>query len=120
MSIWPQAWTAPDDVLPELSADEKSLRRWQESLDTLEVEAEAALGLSERAASDAERITAWAPPADLGPLPEVLLDRARALAAVQELAVTVLAVSRTGVEQEMAELARPRRHVQPVYMDVTG
>lgn len=120
MSIWPKSWPAPDDVLPELSADEKSLRRWQESLDTLEGEAEAALGLSEHAPSAAGDVAAWAAPADLGPLPEVLRDRVRSLAALQERAVTMLTDSRAGVEREMADLARPRRHVQPVYMDVTG
>ncbi len=120
MSIWPQTWTAPDDVLPGLPADEKSLRRWQNSLDALEDEAGAALGLSERAPSAVDGIAGWAPPADLGPLPQVLLDRARSLAALQERAVTMLTDSRAVVEQEMAELARPRRHVQPVYMDVTG
>lgn len=123
MSIWPRSVAAADRVLNELPVDDEARRRWQESLDVLQHAAEAALGLpGNPPTSEAPPygITTWAPSGDLGPLPEFLQERARNIAALQQQAVDLLAASRAGVEHEMAQIARPRRQVQPVYVDVTG
>lgn len=123
MNIWPQpeSWSVPDDALTGLSAEGTLLERWQESLDVLASEAEAVLGLSDGApATPFPGVQSWGPPTDLGPMPEVLFDRARSVLRLQDRAVTILANSRNGVERELAEAARPSRDVQPVYVDVTG
>lgn len=123
MNIWPRSVTDVDEVLHDLPGHDGALLRWQESLDLLQRAAEAALGLLVNPLTSETHIhsnASWAPPADLGPLPEILQERALNLAALQQQAVDMLTTSRAGVEHEMAELARPRRQVQPVYVDVTG
>ncbi|RAN78748.1 hypothetical protein B5P43_16235 [Bacillus sp. SRB_336] len=117
--IWPKSHAFADSTLTELTADEESLRRWEESLDALQQEAEAALA-GTAAAGNATAGSAWAAPTDLGPLPGLLLERARSLAGLQEQAVSVLAEARTGVEHELAALVQKRRQVRPVYVDVAG
>lgn len=117
--IWPNLLASADKALTELNADEESLRRWEESLDTMQQDAEAALD-GNAATGDATAGSAWTAPTDLGPLPELLLDRARYLAGLQAQAVGVLAQARTGVEHELAALVPKRRDVRPVYVDVAG
>jgi hypothetical protein len=123
MSIWPWPVADGDEVPAELPVADEALRRWRESLDTLQRQAEGALELPGSAPAPeapVDGITSWAPPGDLVPLPEILQERARNIVALQQQAVDLLAASRIGVEHEMAQLARPRRQVRPVYVDVTG
>ncbi|PYI66851.1 hypothetical protein CVV68_12190 [Arthrobacter livingstonensis] len=127
MSIWPTPMMSADKTLNELPVDERSLQRWQESLAALERDADAALGLPaamatlhENTLHEKTRVDTWEPPVELGPLPQIFVERARALASLQQRAAARLAAARADVEHELAELTRPRRQVQPVYVDVTG
>lgn len=117
MSNWPFPSFSGDESPMEQPVDAESLLRWQNLLDTLEQEAETALAGSEDSMGGHPT---WSPPADLGPLPEIFAERARSLASRQRLGVASLAASLSTIEVEMAELTRPRKQVQPLYVDVTG
>lgn len=123
MSIWPMLMMSADGTLNELPLNDESLLRWRETLDALAGEAEASLGRSGNTLTPEETtgiIDAWEPPAGLGPLPDIFVERARLLVSLQQRAADKLAAARDGVEHELAELTRPRRQVQPLYVDVTG
>ncbi|MGY3567490.1 hypothetical protein [Sinomonas sp. RB5] len=64
----------------------------------------------------------WAPPPGLGPLPESLAARARALEAAQRGLAARLAAARSSAATHLAALrAVPSaRQDAPVYLDVTG
>ncbi|MCQ9162497.1 hypothetical protein [Arthrobacter sp. STN4] len=121
--IWPKALPVAETTPTAPAADGESLRRWGQSLDALQQEAEAALAPAANTGGDgpaAHGTGPWAAPTDLGPLPAALLDQARHLAGLQERALGVLTEARAGVEHELAALNRPRTQVRPVYLDTTG
>lgn len=70
----------------------------------------------------APAVVRWAPPANLGPLPETLSARARALEAAQRDLAAKLAAARSSAAGHLAALrAVPTaRQDAPVYLDVQG
>lgn len=73
-------------------------------------------------AAGAPAVVRWAPPMGLGPLPERLAERARALEAAQHAVAARLEESRaTAAEHLTAVRAIPaQRPDAPVYLDVRG
>lgn len=67
-------------------------------------------------------VVRWAAPERLGPLPEHLAERARALAAAQQDIAVRLAEARSTAADHLAALRAvpPARQDAPVYLDVTG
>lgn len=96
---------------------------WESALEQLQRDAHHAI---EQATSRTFADTAggarlvWTPPESLGELPAGLAARATALLALQERAATLIAASRTDVEQEIHALTVTRTPVRSVYVDVTG
>ena len=93
---------------------------WGDALDALEIDlvlAEQMLTLDRIAADPPQR---WAPPANLGPLPATLLDRARALLdrqlEVSRRLSEAAAMSRR--QLNAAAALRTRAEAVPVYLDV--
>lgn len=102
---------------------------WDDVLDGLERELDA---VAQGAVPPTDAATtAWEPPADLGPLPAALADRARMLLARQHaqaarlratLDETLAARRRTGREHEAARRlqAATATPTPPVYVDLVG
>jgi hypothetical protein len=67
-------------------------------------------------------LAAWRPPADLGPLPASLADRARALLDRQLAAAAALARAMTMNRRQLAALTalRPVSAARPVFLDIEG
>ncbi|PJJ73294.1 hypothetical protein CLV46_2880 [Diaminobutyricimonas aerilata] len=85
---------------------------WAEVLDLLEADAR-----DELSAEAAD----WHPPADLGPLPPELIDRARAVLALQRARAADLAGRRSSVAAELAAVrAVPTDERASVYLDTSG
>jgi hypothetical protein len=100
---------------------------WEAVLDRLEADLAAlegrlsAIPLAVEAAPG-DRAEPWTPPRGLGPLPEALGERARAVEAAQaRLAVRLEQVRATAARHLTAVSAiPPLTHGQPVYLDVEG
>ena len=65
----------------------------------------------------------WRPPADLGPLPAELIERAQELAVAQQNAIAALEHEQTSTRRHLTALrAQPqqRNETGPVYLDASG
>ena len=70
-----------------------------------------------------ESTTPWSPPAELGPMPPELHDRARRLIGTQRAAISRLAEEQRAVGRHLAALRTVpvvTDATQSVYLDVTG
>ena len=100
--------------------------RWHEALTALELDVAAAEELLRVAhlpdVEDVARVSAWRPPADLGPLPAPLLLRAQTLLErqldVARRTAEAAAVSRRHLAA--ARAMRPPMSEVPVYLDAQG
>lgn len=109
--------------------DEVSNRRWVAALDLLQLQADQAIAScgsdvstqGSHVPATAQEILAWAPPPDLGEIPEELMERAQTVLELQKRAATLLAASQAVVEAEIGDLVPPpRAQVRPLYVDVIG
>jgi hypothetical protein len=95
---------------------------WTEALDRLEAHADRAEQMLRGAASPAP--PPWQPPADLGPLPNELVPRARTLLARQQRLMAAIpgALSENRRQQRVADRVGDATSsaVRPVYLDVTA
>ena len=66
---------------------------------------------------EVERISAFVPAPDLGPLPPALAPRARLLAAQSQALIEVASDARALMAAAIAELERPARAARPAYID---
>jgi hypothetical protein len=64
-----------------------------------------------------EVITAFVPPATLGPLPAALLPRARELHVQAEALTDVIADARTRIRGALEQIRRPTEVARPSYVD---
>ncbi|MET0934141.1 MAG: hypothetical protein ABWX56_10530 [Mycetocola sp.] len=72
---------------------------------------------------DPEQSNAWVPPADAGPLPPHLFDRARRVFDAQQRAIAVLTGEQASVARHLAALRTvpsPAASGRSVYLDVVG
>ncbi|GAA3660643.1 hypothetical protein GCM10022237_20610 [Nocardioides ginsengisoli] len=96
---------------------------WTEALDRLEAHADRAEQML-RGASAAPAPPPWQPPADLGPLPNELVPRARMLLARQQRLMAAIpgALSENRRQQRVADrvVDAAAAAVTPVYLDVTA
>lgn len=92
-------------------------RAWRDMLDLFETDAAAS-----DAVVEAEPVEPWLPPLDLGPLPESLADRARAVLAAQSDRTARLRTDMTTVRSHLDALARiPADAAETaVYLDRNG
>jgi len=93
---------------------------WDAALADLELEVSRAEALLKSAEVDVPEVSAWAPPAGLGPLPAELLDRAKALHAKQMRVSQAIIHALTHNRAQAAVAARMETgHVapRPVYVD---
>ena len=99
---------------------------WVEALAHLELDVATAEAMLDNdhlpSVSDVARLTTWQPPTGLGPLPDALLDRARALAdrqreAAEAITRTMVANRRHLAVLDQMSAAPPSR---PVYLDLEG
>ena len=95
---------------------------WREALDRLEAHADRAEGLIRGLASD--DAPPWAPPADLGPMPEEFIPRARLLLERQQhlMAAIPSILADTRQQQRLADRVSDATvgPAAPVYLDVTA
>jgi hypothetical protein len=93
---------------------------WVTALADLELEVDRAEALLRSAEVDPPEVSAWAPPVGLGPLPESLLDRAKALHARQIKVSSAIVEALTQNRVQAAVAARMetgRVASRPVYVD---
>jgi hypothetical protein len=100
-----------DDLLPDpIPIDTAAVAAWSAVLDDLQSHVD----------HPGAALRYWAPPPNLGRLPESLMDRAQTLVAAQSAAVEQLTVLRGEVAAEIAALAPPRKNATAVYLDVVA
>ena len=80
--------------------------RWVAALDEIEHHLDATRAVI--AGHEDVEVPAWQPPDDLGPLPEHLQPRARALAAAMETTTQDAAATRERIDHELREINRRR------------
>jgi len=109
-----------------------NLQDWMEVLAKMEADADAACRLdvgsnipASQAPEAGEPFTAtyWTPPANLGPLPGELLERARIVEAAQQAAVERLEEAKALTARHLTavqSIPEGRTSGKPVFLDVTG
>lgn len=111
---------------PAPSSDDTFRTCWDQALADLELEVQHAEELLRvahlPAPQDVAQRAAWRPPADLGPLPASLVERARALHARQVDVARRLAEQAAVSRRHLAaaDVLRARPPATPVYVDVEG
>ena len=108
--IWPAAAPADDQAPDPIPIDTAAVATWSAVLDDLQTHLDhpdAALHY-------------WAPPPNLGRLPESLIERARTLVAAQSAAVERLTFLRDDVATELSALQPVRKNATSVYLDVVA
>ncbi len=100
---------------------------WEAVLDRLEADLGAVeRSLEERTPTESEvaaaQLRTWVPPRGLGPLPDRLIERARALAAAQARVAERLDLLRTATSHHLTALRAlpPTPERTPVFVDVRG
>jgi hypothetical protein len=91
---------------------------WPELLDAMEADL-----LRNVDPEESEEAATWSAPADAGPLPPHLLDRARRIVDAQQTAIAVLAEEQASVARHLAALRTvpsPVTAGRSVYLDVVG
>ncbi|WP_159807576.1 hypothetical protein [Cellulomonas citrea] len=99
---------------------------WSEALTELEIDVTTAERMLDNdhlpSVDEVARLVAWRPPADLGPLPAALADRARAL--LDRQLATAAAMGRALVmnRRQLAAVAAlaPTPAARPVFLDIEG
>jgi hypothetical protein len=90
------------------------IERWTSLLEELE---------RDLANGGAREGTPWRPPADLGPIPAELLERARKLATAQQHAMAALEEEKDSTRRHLGALRalpQQRGETGPLYLDASG
>ncbi|MCL2467845.1 MAG: hypothetical protein FWF02_04410 [Micrococcales bacterium] len=99
---------------------------WVEALTVLEMDVATAEAMLDNdhlpSVEDVARMAAWQPPADLGPLPASLVDRAQALANHQRAVAEAVTRAMIANRRHVAALDQIRATPpsRPVYVDLEG
>ncbi|MBU4337492.1 MAG: hypothetical protein KJ548_13100 [Actinobacteria bacterium] len=99
---------------------------WTSALESLELDVAVAERVLDNnhlpSVAEVAALAAWRPPADLGPLPASLADRARALLERQLATAAAIGRAMTMNRRQLAALTalRPVQAARPVFLDLEG